>query len=184
MRARLIVGTVVALLLAGALPASAQMMGAGGGAGGDMMGSGMHGAAPATGCSGMTGGPAAFGYDGPWISFALTHATVLDLTPDQVNSLTTLRDEFRKEAIRLGSEIRAAEAEVRRLYAQQPLDLQALESRVRAAAGIEADLELARVKTLVKGKALLTPEQQQKAGALARSMGWARGASMMGGPGR
>jgi len=184
MRARLIAGTVVALLLAGALPASAQMMGAGGGAGGDMMGSGMHGAAPATGCSGMTGGPAAFGYDGPWISFALTHATLLDLTPNQVNSLTTLRDEFQKESIRLGSEIRAAETEARRLYAQQPLDLPALESKVRAAAGLEADLELARVKTLATGKALVTSEQQQKAGALARSMGWARGASMMGGPRR
>ncbi len=184
MRDRLIVGTVLALLLAGALPVSAQMMGAGSGAGGDMMGGGMHGADPATDCPGMTGGPSAFGYDGPWISFALTHATLLDLTPDQANSLTTLREEFRKEAIRLGSEIRAAETEARRLYAQQPLDMQALESKVRAAAGLEADLELARVKTLAKGKALLNSEQQQKAGALARSMGWARGASMMGGPSR
>ena len=184
MRARLIVGTLLALLLAGALPASAQMMGAEGGAGGDMMGAGMHGAAPATDCSNMTGGPSAFGYDGPWISFALAHATLLELTPDQVNSLTTLREEFRKEATRLGSEIRATETEARRLYAQQPLDLQALESNVRAAAGLEADFELARVKTLVKGKAVLTPEQQQKAGALALSMGWARGASMMGDPRR
>ena len=184
MKARSIVAMALALLLASALPASAQMMGAGGGAGGDMMGSGMHGAAPASGCSSMTGGPAAFGYEGPWISFALSHATVLELTPDQVSSLTTFREEFRKEAIRLGSEVRAAETEARRLYAQQPLDLPALESRVRAAAGLEADLELARVKTLVKGKGLLTSEQQQKLGDLAQSMGWARGASMMGGPRR
>jgi len=184
MRTRSVVGTALALLLVGAPPASAQMMGAGGGAGGDMMGGGMHGAAEATGCSSMTGGPEAFGYEGPWISFALTHATLLELTPDQVSSLTTLREEFRKEASRLSSAIRAAETAVRQLYAQQPLDLQALESKVRVAAGLEADLELARVKTLAKGKALLTPEQQQKAGALAGSMGWTRGASMMGGAGR
>ncbi len=180
---RSIVGIALTLLLAGAPLASAQMMGGGGSMGGDMMGE-MHGAGSAAGSSGSTGEPIAFGYDGPWISFTLAHAKELDLSAEQTTALSALREDFQKEALRLDSEIRGAEAEARRLYAQQPLDFRALESKLRAGAGLEADLELARLKTLAKGKALLTSEQQRKLATIAESMKWSHGASMMGRPSR
>jgi Spy/CpxP family protein refolding chaperone len=176
MRGIFVIGLV--LLVAGALPASAQMMGGGSEMRGmaDMMGRGTEGPA-ATGCPGMTGEPVAFGDEGPWISFALAHARELELTADQLRGLTAVRDEFQKEAIRLAAEVRTAEAELRQIYRRKPVDLQAAEAKIRAIAGMEADLRLGRVKALEKGQALLTPEQQQKLS------GWrVRGAFLMGGP--
>jgi Spy/CpxP family protein refolding chaperone len=130
----------------------------------------------------MAGQPVAFDQKGPWISLALDHAEELDLSVDQVKGLTALREEFQKEAVRLAGEIRAAEAEMGQIYERTPVDLQAVEAKIRAIAGLEADLRLGRVKTLETGKALLTSEQQQKLGRIAQSMGWPRGAFMMGSP--
>lgn len=182
MKVRGVLATGLVLLLGGTPPASAQMMGGGTGMMGtmDMMGRGMHEPA-VTGCPGMPGQPVAFGSEGPWISSALAHAKELGLSPDQVKGLTALRDEFQKEAARLTGEIRAAEAELRASYGQKPLNLQAVEAKIRAIAALEADLRLGRVKTLEKGNTLLTPEQQQKLGGIAQSKGWGHGASMMSG---
>ncbi|MBI3081168.1 MAG: Spy/CpxP family protein refolding chaperone [candidate division NC10 bacterium] len=182
MKIRGILATGLVLLLGGTLPASAEMMGGGTGMMGtmDMMGRGMHEPA-VTGCPGMPGQPVAFGSERPWISSALAHAKELGLSPDQVKGLTALRDEFQKEALRLTDAIRAAEADLRVLYGPKPLNLQAMEAKIRAVAGLEADLRVGRVKTLEKGNALLTPEQQEKLGGIAQSKGWGHGASMMSG---
>ncbi len=183
MKIRGILAIGLALLLGSTLPASAQMMGGGSGEMGtmDMMGRGMHEPAM-TDCPGMAGQSIAFGSERPWISFALAHAGELGLSPNQVQGLTALRDEFQKEAVRLTGDIRAAEAELQVLYGQKPLNLQAVEAKIRAIAGLEADVRLGRVKVLEKGNALLTPEQQQKLGGIGQSRGWRHGASMMGGP--
>ena len=152
MKIRSMLATAVVLLLVGALPVSAQMMGGGGQMmGGDMMGMmGMMGGGASegatTGCPGMSGQAAAFGDERPWISFALAHEKELGLTADQVKELTALRDEFQKEAVRLANEIRAA-----------------------------------RVKTMEKGSALLTEEQRGKLTSLTQTMRRMHGASMMGG---
>jgi len=172
-----IVAISVVLLLAAGLPASAQMDGASEMMGGmtEMMNGGMHGAGPSSGCPAMSVQPTAFGDDGPWISFALAYAQEAALTAEQVRQLTLLRDDFRSEAGRLAGEVRAAEAEVFRLRSQTPVDLQAVEAKVRAIAGLEADLRLARVETLEKGKAILTTEQQHALSIIAQSGGRARG---------
>ncbi len=103
MRIRSMLVAAVIAVLAGTLPVAAQMMGgqAAGGMGGMMggMGPGMHsgGDMPtegAAGCPGVAGDPAAFVSSGPWISFALAHASDLGLAPDQVRALTTIRDDF------------------------------------------------------------------------------------------
>lgn len=154
MKIRWVVATSLVLLLASTLPASAQMMGS---------------------------PPLALDYEAPWISFALGHARELELTADQVKDLTALRDEFQKEAMRLTGETRDAEGELRLLYNRKPLDLQAVEAKIRAIAALGADLRLGRVRTLEKAFVLLAPAQQQKLSGIAQSMGWMRGASMMGG---
>ncbi|HEU5393594.1 MAG TPA: Spy/CpxP family protein refolding chaperone [Candidatus Methylomirabilis sp.] len=177
MKSGWLVATALTLLLIGTLPASGQMMGGGGATMGpmDMMGRGMHEPAM-TDCPGMAGQSIAFGSERPWISFALAHAGELRLSPNQVQGLAALRDEFQKEAVRLTGDIRATEAELQTLYAQKPLNLQAVEAKIRAIAALEADVRLGRVKVLEKGNALLTPEQQQKLSDIARSMGRMRGA--------
>ena len=178
MNIRWIVAISLALLLAAGLPASAQMMGGGGqmmGGMTEMGGGGMHGAGPSSGCPAMSVQPTAFGDDGPWISFALTYAQEAALTAEQVRQLTLLRDDFRSEAGRLAGEVRAAEAEIFRLRNQTVVDLRAVEAKVRAIAGLEADLRLARVTTLEKGKAILTTEQQHALTIIAQSTGRTHG---------
>ncbi len=179
MKIRWILATGLALLLGGT-PALAQMMGESGGEMG-MMGGRMHGAPPAAGSPGMAP-QVAFSYEAPWISFALAHAKEIELTTDQINRLTALRDEFQKEALRLTGEIQRTEAELQLLYTRRPVDLPAVEAKTRAIAGLEGDLRLGRVRTVEKGLSLLTPEQQQKLSGVAQSMGQMRGAFRPGGP--
>ncbi|MBI4390605.1 MAG: Spy/CpxP family protein refolding chaperone [candidate division NC10 bacterium] len=183
MRTKGVFATGLALLLASTVPASGQMMGGGSGEMGTtgMMGRGMHGPAM-TDCPGMAGQPVAFGSEGPWISIALAYAKDLALTSEQVKGLSALRDAFQREALRLIGEIRRAEAGLRASSGQKPLNLQAVEPKVRAIASLEADLRLARVKTLEEGNALLTPEQQRTLSDIVRNREWMHGALTMGAP--
>ncbi|OGL01637.1 MAG: hypothetical protein A3I14_17715 [Candidatus Rokubacteria bacterium RIFCSPLOWO2_02_FULL_73_56] len=165
MKARTLIAAGAVLLLAGTTPALAQMRGPGSGT------SGMTGSMPGmpAGAGECHGEPVAFGDERPWVSIALAHAKDLGLTPEQEKALTTLRDGFQQDALRLAGEIRAAEVELRRLRTQKPVDLGAVEARIRAIAGLEGDLRLARARTLEKGGAVLTAEQQAKLASLARS---------------
>ena len=182
MKIRWIVAIGLVLFLAGSWPASAQMMGGQSGMMGpgmmDMMGRGMaEGAAGMGGCPGMAATePVTFGYERPWISFALAHAKELALTPDQVKTLTALREEFQKDGARWAQEIREGEAALAKLYAQKPLDLTAIEVKLKDIAAKEAELRLARVKAIDKGVALLTEEQRQKLFDTSRAMGRMMGA--------
>lgn len=125
----------------------------------------------------------AFADEAPWISIALAHADELGLTARQVGGLGALREGFRREAERLGAEIRAVEDEIRSLYARMSPDLAALEARVRTGAGLRADLRLARMKVLALAGDFLTAEQRVRLGELARTTGGMHGASMHGAPG-
>ena len=179
MRLRWIVAIGLVLVLAGGVPASAQMMGEGGGMTGmmrmmEMMGAGP---APAAGhCPGMATQPTAFGYEGPWISVALTHAQDLGLTADQVKTLTTLREDFQKEAARFVQQIQDREAALAQLYTQKPIDLTAIDAKIKEIAALQGELRLARVSTLQKGVASLTDEQRQKLFESSRPMGRMMGA--------
>jgi len=163
-----IVAVGLVLILAGAVPASAQMMGGGSGTTGmmgtmpmtGMMGPG-HGPAMG-GCPGMGTQPTAFDPERPWITFALAHAKDLGLSDEQVKQLGGLRDEFLTEAGRLVQDIRTGENALAQLYGQTPIDLAAIEAKIREIAGREAEVRILRLKTLQKGTALLTDEQRQK----------------------
>jgi len=184
MRTRWMLLVAIVLILAGGVPAAAQMMGGSETMPGmsdmmgmmGMMGRGQPAAGPMAGCPGMTGTPAAFGYEAPWISFALAHEKELALTPDQVKALTALREAFGKDAARLTQEIRAAEAALAQLYAQKPVDLPAVEAKIKEIATREAELRIARVKALDQGVGLLTDAQRQKLFETARPMGRMMGA--------
>lgn len=185
MRTRWAVAIGLVLLLAGSWPASAQMMGGQSGQS-RMMGSGMmnlmgrgmpEGAAGMGSCPGMAAAePVAFGYERPWISFALAHAKDLALTPDQVKALTTLREDFQKDGARWAQEIREGEATLAKFYTQKPLDLTAIEAKLKEIAAKQAELRLARVKAIDKGVALLTEEQRPKLFETSRTMGRMMGA--------
>jgi Spy/CpxP family protein refolding chaperone len=168
------------LAVAGAVPASAQVTGDGTGMMGTMPTMGMMGPGQGPGmdvCHGTGAQPIAFGPELPWIGFALAHTKDLGLSEEQVTQLAGLRDEFLKGADALVQDIRAGENALTQLYAQKPLDLAAVEAKIKEIAGREAEVRILRLKTLQKGAALLTEEQRQKLVDPAWRMGRMMGSS-------
>jgi Spy/CpxP family protein refolding chaperone len=106
----------------------------------------------------MMGGPA----DRPLITIMLHHRTELGLSADQVSRLETLRSDFAREAIRRDADIRIAELDLAALLEQDPADLAKVETKVREAAQLRADLRMARLRAVEQGKAVLTPEQRTR----------------------
>jgi Spy/CpxP family protein refolding chaperone len=102
----------------------------------------------------------------PLITIMLHHRGELGLTPDQVSRLETLRDEFAREAIRREADIRIAELDLGALLAADPVDLPRVEAKVRELAQLQAELRIARLRTIEQGKAVLTPEQRSRLQAM------------------
>jgi Spy/CpxP family protein refolding chaperone len=134
---------------------------------------------------GMMGGDRAPGHEGPLLSLMLDMKDQLGLSLQQVKTLRDLRTAFEKEAIQRGAEIRLAEVELRETLEQDQVDLARAEALVRKVAGLRADMRLSRLRTVEKGKALLTPEQLAKFREAGHQMARSgmRGQGMMGGPG-
>jgi len=174
----------VALAVALALPASAQMMGPmgqggamgpqGGGQGGGMMGMMGHM------MGGGMGGGRVLSHEGPLISIMLEHKQDLGLNAEQERRLRDLRTEFAKESIRRGAEIRVAEIELDALLEQDKWDLAKIEPKVKQIATLQGDLRLARVKTLEAGRSVLTAEQLEKLKQVGHRMRAMGGSGMMG----
>jgi len=167
---------LVALALLAAPAPAHQGPGEGGMMGGGMMGGGMmggtaHGRDP--------------GHEGPLLSLMLDMKEQLGLSLQQVKTLRDLRTAFEKEAIQRGAEIRLAELELREALAQDNVDLGKTEALVKRIAGLRADLRIARLRTIEKGKGVLTPEQLAKFREAGHEMarGGMGGRGMMGGPG-
>ena len=144
---------LVALALLAAPAPAHQGPGEGGMMGGGRMGGGMMG--------GM-GGDREPGHEGPLLSFMLNMKDQLGLSLQQVQTLRDLRVAFEKETIQRGAEIRVAEVDLREALAQERVDLARAETLIRKIAGLRAELRLARVRTLEKGKGVLTPGQLEK----------------------
>ena len=98
--------------------------------------------------------------DRPLITIMLDHRTELELTPDQVTRLEGLRNDFARDAIRRGAEVRIAELDLGTLLEQDPPDMAKVEAKVREVAQLRADLRIARLRTIEQGKAVLTAEQK------------------------
>lgn len=137
---------------------------------------------------GMRGGMGGVMGDGhtaerPWISLALQNKDQLGLSPGQVTALQSLRSEFEKEAIRRSADLQIAELELAELLRADSADPAKVEAKLRQIEGLRTEIRLSRIKTLEKGKALLTPEQRKKLESLtARASTDAHG-DMMGGRG-
>jgi Spy/CpxP family protein refolding chaperone len=134
---------------------------------------------------GMMGGDRAPGHEGPLLSLMLDMKDQLGLSLQQVKTLRDLRTAFEKEAIQRGAEIRLAEVELRETLEQDQVDLARAEALVRKIAGLRADMRLSRLRTVEKGKAILTPEQLAKFREAGHQMARSgmRGHGMMGSPG-
>ena len=97
------------------------------------------------------------GYPGPMHVAEL--ARDLRLSDEQKRKVAELTAEMRKEAIRLGEELIAAEADLDAAFATKSLDEASLAAKVARNGEIQAALRTAHLKYHLTTKALLTPEQ-------------------------
>lgn len=98
----------------------------------------------------------------PMITRALEQREQLGLSAEQVKALEAARAEFAEDAKRRSADIEAADQELGTLLEAGTVDLAKVEVKVRQIANLQADLRLARIRTLEKGKAILTAEQRAK----------------------
>jgi len=102
------------------------------------------------------------GRERPLLSLALRHRAELGLSADQVKTLEELVERLRKDAEGRVSQVEAAEQELAGLLKADPVDLAAVEAKVRAIETLRRDLRLARIRTITEGRAALSPEQRTK----------------------
>jgi hypothetical protein len=98
----------------------------------------------------------------PLISLMLSHREKLGLSADQVRQLERLRDDFQRESIRKDADQRIAELDLERLLEGPSVDMARVEAKIREIEKLRADLRLARIRAVEKGKEQLTPEQRAK----------------------
>jgi hypothetical protein len=96
------------------------------------------------------------------ISLMLRNRERLGLTAEQVKHLEQVRNDFAKESIRNEASLRIAELDLASLLEAQPVDMPRVEAKIRDIERIRADLRIARVRSIEKGKAQLSAEQRRK----------------------
>jgi len=108
------------------------------------------------------------------ISLMLRNREKLGLSDDQVKKLEQLRSDFEKETIRNEADIRVAEIDLNNLLQAASADLPKIEGKIREIERLRADLRIARLRAIEKGKALLTVEQGRKLQELLSDQGFTR----------
>ena len=98
----------------------------------------------------------------PLIAFILRNREKLDLSAAQVKSLEQLRSDFQKESIRKDADLRVAEMDLNGLLVAEKVDMAKVEAKVREIERMRGDLRIARIRTIQKGKEVLTADQRKK----------------------
>ena len=98
----------------------------------------------------------------PLIAFILRNREKLGLSPAQVKTLEQLRNDFQKESIRKDADLRVAEMDLNGLLGAEKIDMPKVEAKVREIERLRTDLRLARIRTIQKGKEVLTADQRKK----------------------
>jgi Spy/CpxP family protein refolding chaperone len=92
----------------------------------------------------------------------LHHRKELELSPEQIQALEQLRDDYRREAIRYDADLRIAEIDLESILKADPVDLEKVKVKLQDIERLRADLRLAQVRAIERGKALLSAEQREK----------------------
>jgi Heavy-metal resistance len=100
--------------------------------------------------------------DRPTITLMLSYRDYLGLSPEQVKKLEQLRDNFQRQSIRNDADVRIIEVDVAALLDNPTVDVAKVETKIREAEKLRADLRVARVRTIEQAKTVLTAEQRKK----------------------
>jgi Spy/CpxP family protein refolding chaperone len=86
----------------------------------------------------------------------------LGLNSKQKQEIKEIKFATMKNVIRKRADMQIARLELRDLLSQDPVDMKAVEAKVKQIEGLRADIHLALIKAKEEVKAKLTPEQRQK----------------------
>ena len=86
----------------------------------------------------------------------------LGLDEKQKETIKDLRTAARKDAIRKVADIKVARIELREILDKDPVDMGAVEAKLKQMESLKTDLHMSHIKTIEGIKATLTPEQRQK----------------------
>jgi Spy/CpxP family protein refolding chaperone len=127
------------------------MMGKGMGMGG---GQGMQGMCPMCSMMGMSdmlpGG------------MCLLRAGGLGLTDDQTSKIQNIHTDFRREQIKTGSEIQLAQLDLQQELMKDNPDTSKVGTIIKRINGLQAEVQIAAMKSWIAARNVLTPEQRQK----------------------
>ena len=96
----------------------------------------------------------------PLVSFMLSNQDKLQLSASQVQTLEKLRNDFRRQSIRLDADLKVAEMDLAQLLDADSADMGKVESKVREIEKLKGDLRLARLRAIEEGKKVLSAEQR------------------------
>jgi Spy/CpxP family protein refolding chaperone len=153
------------------------------------MGEEMHGGMPMkgemkhAGMEGMGGMMGMSGEDHPmW-----QRLKGLGLDEKQKEAVNAIRSRVMKEMIKKRADKQIAKLELKDILGKDPVDMKAVEAKLKQIEAIGTDMHLSHIKTMEEVKATLTPEQKKKMkemidmGPMKGGMGMMQGCGMMGG---
>ena len=148
------------------------------------MGEEMHGDMPMRGemrHHGMEGMGGMMGEDHPmW-----KHLVGLGLDEKQREAVKSIKSKEMKDMIKKRADKQIAKVELKEILGKDPVDMKAVEAKVKQIEAIGTDMRLSHIRTMEEVKALLTPEQKKKMkemiemGPMVGGMGMMHGCGMM-----
>ena len=88
--------------------------------------------------------------------------TALNLDEQQKKSIQEIKSTIIKETIRKMADIRIARIELQDLISRDPVDMKAVEAKVKQIGMFRTDMHLAHIRALEEIKSKLTPEQRKR----------------------
>jgi Spy/CpxP family protein refolding chaperone len=103
------------------------------------------------------------------VNFILDHERELKLSSQQVQILESIRSEFQKQALKKRANLQVIELELDELRAKTPVDLAAVETKVKQSEALKTELRIDSIKAVEATKAKLSPEQRTRLEALQKA---------------
>lgn len=113
------------------------------------------------------------------------HLVNLGLDEKQREAVKSIKSKEMKEMIKKRADKQIAKVELKEILAKDPVDMRAVEAKLKQIETIKTDMHLSHIRTMEEVKALLTPVQKKKMkemiemGPMGRGMGMMHGGGMM-----
>ena len=113
------------------------------------------------------------------------HLVGLGLDEKQREAVKSIKSKEMKDMIKKRADKQIAKVELKEILGKDPVDMKAVEAKVKQIEAIGTDMRLSHIRTMEEVKALLTPEQKKKMkemiemGPMGGGMGMMHGCGMM-----